>query len=456
VAGPTIQRDVVRKLARVLTEKERGEEALEILCMGAVSGANDEEGQKLLAEALRLAPNHPLPKAAFERMEGLDGDHARLEETIARWTVEAVSKLEKELLRPQFQRAQMGFNNNLKYKGHEYHVQTEDSGLRMPHVITHLFADGGRVIKSHKRSYAPDVDRPDVAVHVKALMKAQHMEMVLALREGRFDEVIAGKAMGGMTVLTEPPQVDVQQMATRKTEAAKAPTPAPAPVAVAVAAAQPKAKVHFRLRVKRSKYGGPEMYEPPGEEVIIGAKGSVPLTGEIFCDPCEGVFRVKDGEVYLEDLDGGNGIFIRIRKPVELMVGDEFIVGDELLRVEQNPERDDSPGPGPTYMWSSPTPLSQFRVVQILQGGALGACRMAYGTTLQIGRKEGDLTFPNDPLVAEQHCWIEEQAGVIVLTDLGSRSGVYVRMRGEQRMLHGDEILVGRTRLAVELASYSQ
>jgi hypothetical protein len=447
VAGPGIQRDIVRKLARVLTEKERGEEALELLCAGAASGKNDEEGQKLLAEALRLAPNHPLPKATFERMEGLDGDHARLDDTLARWNPEAIAKLEKELLRPQFQRAQMGFNNNLKYKGHEYHVQTEDSGIKLPHVITHLFADGGRVIKSHKRSYAEHVDRPDVAVHVKALMKAQHMEMVLALREGRFDEVIAGRAMGGMTVLTEPPQVDVQQLATRKESA---PTPAPAPVAAAPA---PRAKVHLRLRVKRSKYGGPELYEPPGEEVVIGSKGSVPLAGEKFCHPTEGVFRVKGGEVFLEDLEGGNGIFIRIRKPVELGVGDEFIVGDQLLRIEQNPERDDAPGPGPTYMWSSPTPLSHFRVVQILEGGSIGACRMAYGTTLQIGRKEGDLIFPDDPLVGDQHCWIEEQAGAIVLTDLGSRSGVYVRIRGEQRMLHGDEILVGRTRLAVELAS---
>ena len=46
---------------------------------------------------------------------------------------------------------------------------------------------------------------------------------------------------------------------------------------------------------------------------------------------------------------------------------------------------------------------------------------------------------------------IEEQAGTVVLTDLRSRTGVFVRIRGEQELSHGDEMLVGRTRLVVDL-----
>ena len=44
---------------------------------------------------------------------------------------------------------------------------------------------------------------------------------------------------------------------------------------------------------------------------------------------------------------------------------------------------------------------------------------------------------------------------VIVLTDLGSKWGVFVRIRGEQKILHGDELLIGRTRLRVELPEFS-
>ena len=109
----------------------------------------------------------------------------------------------------------------------------------------------------------------------------------------------------------------------------------------------------------------------------------------------------------------------------------------------------DAPGPGPTYFYSSPKWLSSFRVVQLFQGGAQGACVLARGTTLQIGSKRGDFVFPGDSLVSDQHCVIEEQAGAILLTDLGAQSGVFVRIKGEQELVDGDELLVGRTRLAV-------
>jgi predicted component of type VI protein secretion system len=32
-----------------------------------------------------------------------------------------------------------------------------------------------------------------------------------------------------------------------------------------------------------------------------------------------------------------------------------------------------------------------------------------------------------------------------------SRTGVFVRIRGEQRLFHGDELLIGRTVLRVEI-----
>jgi pSer/pThr/pTyr-binding forkhead associated (FHA) protein len=91
-------------------------------------------------------------------------------------------------------------------------------------------------------------------------------------------------------------------------------------------------------------------------------------------------------------------------------------------------------------------------VVQLFEGGAQGSCVVSRGNTLQIGSAIGDLVFPDDPLVGEQHCLIEEQAGTVVLTDLGSRTGVFVRVRGEQEIVHGDELLVGRTRLVVDFA----
>jgi pSer/pThr/pTyr-binding forkhead associated (FHA) protein len=216
----------------------------------------------------------------------------------------------------------------------------------------------------------------------------------------------------------------------------------------------PKAKeaaVRLRLTVVRSLWGGPDTYEPRGDDVIIGSQGDIALSGERFAASKEACFSYREGKLSLVDLEGGNGVFVRTRQPVELVNGDEFLVGDQVLCLLANPPPDDGPGPGPTYFYASPRWHSSFRLVQIWEGGQHGATCVARGTTLQIGRNMGDMTFASDPLVGELHCAIEEQAGSIVLTDLGSRAGTFVRVTGQRELVDGDEIAIGRTRLKVSI-----
>ncbi len=467
-------RATASKIAKWLVERNRTDEALDLLCAFAASGPNDVEGQQLLAEALRLNPAAPIARQAFERMEGIQGDHAALDDALRRFDKEQITKFEREMTPPSFRRAQVGFNNNVKYKDNTYHVQTEDSGLDKPHIITHLFADGGRVIKSHKRTYATEVQRPDVAMHVRTLMKGQQMEMLLMLRDGKFDEIIAGRARGGMDLLTEPPAVDVKKVARKKADDAPPSTATPAVSVPTVSKAvdagivsakavesAPKAaapsqaltkKVLARLHVQRSLVGGPEFYPLTEEHAIIGSQGTVKLLGDPYCHPREAAVFFREGRLILDDLEGGNGAFLRIRGRVELQTGDEFIAGDQLFRVAKNPAPDDEPDPDPTYFYSSPKWPSTFRVVQIFEGGALGACAVSRGGMVQIGGAIGDIVCPNDPLMSEQHCVLEEQAQVVVLSDLDTRTGVFVRLLGEAELSHGDEFIIGRTRLLVDLS----
>jgi hypothetical protein len=449
--GPATPRESASRVAKWLLDKGRRDDAVSLLAAWAANGPNDPEGQNLLAEALRIDSASPLAKLAFERMEGVAGDHRSLEEAIARWSPEELRKLEREIVRPVFLRAQVGFNNNVKYKEQTFHIQTEDSGLDKPHVITHLFADGGRVIKSHKRSYADHVNRPDIAQFVRQLMKSQQLEMAVSLRDGNFDEVIAGRAIGGMQVLEHPPKVDVQKLATQKKSRVQADGESAPTVEATAPANTEKQHAYFRLSVPARIGGYSAVFEPLGSEAIIGTRGAVALTEERFCHAREAAIRFRSGRLWLHDFESGNGVFLRIRARVELGPGDEFIVGDQLLRIERNSIPRDGPGPGPTYFYSSPKWLSSFRVVQIFEGGALGACVLARGTTLQVGSTYGDFVFPEDPLVSDQHCLVEEQAGAILLTDLGSQTGVFVRIKGEQELVAGDELLVGRTKLLVEI-----
>src|SRR5690606_36689547 len=219
---------------------------------------------------------------------------------------------------------------------------------------------------------------------------------------------IAGEEVGGIQVLTEPPNVDILRLKKKKGVPGEAPSEPKTP------AAQPAGgQVLFQLLVLRSLSGGPECYRPEGPFAVLRNKGAIALEGERFCHPEEAVISVRDGGLVLEDLDGGNGVFLRIRGSVELELGDEFVVGDQLLRVEKNPIPDDGPDPDPTYFYSSPKWPSSFRVVQQFEGGATGACAVARGNALQIGSAIGDLVFPDDPLVSEQHCLVEDRKSVV-------------------------------------------
>src|SRR3954468_5977639 len=94
----------------------------------------------------------------------------------------------------KFQSPLLGYNNNVRHKGRVFHIQTEDSGIKHPHIITHLFMDGGRILKSVKRSYAEHVGADKMQETVKAMMKEQHKAMFIALRDGQFDHLLGDDA----------------------------------------------------------------------------------------------------------------------------------------------------------------------------------------------------------------------------------------------------------------------
>jgi len=84
----------------------------------------------------------------------------------------------------------LGFNNNVRHKGRLFHIQTEDSGVRHARLMTHLFADGGRIIKSTRTDYSAHIGSRELVPTVRGLMKEQHRSMFIALRAGDFDELV--------------------------------------------------------------------------------------------------------------------------------------------------------------------------------------------------------------------------------------------------------------------------
>jgi hypothetical protein len=102
----------------------------------------------------------------------------------------------------------LGFNNNVRHRGRIFHIQTEDSGVKFPRIVTHLFADGGRIVKTTRTDYSEHVEKTDMAVVVRGMMKEQHKAMFAALRTGDLDSLLEN-VCGPLEPAKERPPVSV-------------------------------------------------------------------------------------------------------------------------------------------------------------------------------------------------------------------------------------------------------
>ncbi len=91
----------------------------------------------------------------------------------------------------------LGYNHNITYKGSVFHIQTEDSGIKNPHIITLLYREGV-ILCSKKTSYADILKIDNLEAVVEDLMKEQHKEMLRRLKSGEFD----GRAFGAVQTAT--------------------------------------------------------------------------------------------------------------------------------------------------------------------------------------------------------------------------------------------------------------
>jgi len=81
----------------------------------------------------------------------------------------------------------LGYNHNIQFHGHVFHVQTEDSGAQHARLFTHLFV-GGTILASKKEAY--DATAPEDAVRL--LMQRLHKSMIKELKDGVHDPRIQG------------------------------------------------------------------------------------------------------------------------------------------------------------------------------------------------------------------------------------------------------------------------
>jgi len=231
-------------------------------------------------------------------------------------------------------------------------------------------------------------------------------------------------------------------------------------------AAKPAAKTMFfgalqqqavvpRLVVIKGEGGDGVTYHLSATNHTVGrSTGDIRFSEDLFLNPEHARFTVQGGRLFVKDLGSINGVFVRIKSPVQLEHGDFFLVGEQLLRLDSEAYSDGGPDVAGTYSYSSPRPEGRFRVVQQLAGGGEGRIVSAQGAALTMGREGNTLNFPNDRFISGRHARLDAASDThhVILTDTGSRNGTFIRTKGALELFHGDYLFVGQQLLRVEIS----
>ena len=189
-----------------------------------------------------------------------------------------------------------------------------------------------------------------------------------------------------------------------------------------------------------------------GEEHLVGREDCPILFAEDpFLSPVHANFFYRDGRLVVRDEGSTNGVFVRVTGAVEIALAAKFLVGEQMLEATLVPDSPDEAIEDGTYFFASPRRGALLRVVQTLRGGDTGLAFCSATGTVRIGREGNDVDFPDDPFISGQHAQVTYERGKLLLTDLASKNGTFVRVAGERPLDHGDYVFMGQQLLRVEI-----
>ena len=222
---------------------------------------------------------------------------------------------------------------------------------------------------------------------------------------------------------------------------ARQPAAPAADAAPAGAAAQPSGVVLTALRADGTEAG---TYALPVGIITVGRDLGAIFAGDSYLSPRHATFTPRGGKLFVRDEGSLNGVYKKLRRdePILLNPGDIFRIGQEIIRFEKL-----TPAP-PTAdgveRLGSPAKGYIGRIALIIGRDVVGNAFPMPETGIHLGRERGDVLFPEDGYVSGLHCRIAPQGGQILLTDLGSSNGSFVRLGAETEVVNGDVLLMGQ------------
>ncbi|MBX3234424.1 MAG: FHA domain-containing protein, partial [Labilithrix sp.] len=217
--------------------------------------------------------------------------------------------------------------------------------------------------------------------------------------------------------------------------------PAPKPSGSAAAAASGPTIHLTALRADGSEAG---TYALPAGTVTVGRETGSIFAGDSYLSPRHATFKQSGGRYTVKDEASLNGVYKKLVRdvPVELRPNEMFRIGQEIIKYE--PLQKETPGADGVERLGSPSKGYVGRIALVIGRDVTGNAFPIPETGVHLGRERGDVLFPEDGYVSGLHCRLSWEGGRLMLTDLGSSNGSFLRLREETDIKSGDVLLMGQ------------
>jgi pSer/pThr/pTyr-binding forkhead associated (FHA) protein len=240
------------------------------------------------------------------------------------------------------------------------------------------------------------------------------------------------------TRMAKAPSGAAAALGVQKTMFGSGMAPTPAPVAA------PRGRLVL-IRPDGTEGGTHPLHD--GETLIGRGQGTL-FEADAYLSPRHAEFTVTPNGLVVRDLRSLNGVFLKITGDEALESGDIFRLGQELLRFEViSPPQPLEDG---TEIMGTPNPGFWGRLSVIVGRDVDGSAFPLFGDAIVLGRERGDILFPEDGYVSGTHARISLVEGQVILSDLGSSNGTFLRLRHERTIPNGAFILMGQQLFRVE------
>lgn len=240
------------------------------------------------------------------------------------------------------------------------------------------------------------------------------------------------------TTSSTQPQLDP----VRDRDAAMTP-PAAAPSAPRVTGTNAALGKSWSLEVLTGPHVGTSIPVAKRSMLIGKGLGVLDVEDDFFMATGHASFFQRGGELWISDGGSASGTWVSIDGPHRLNVGDSFSVG--LQRLRYLGPLDTAPAEQP-WPYGAPRPAASWRLEHVLVGARPGRTWVLRGV-VTVGRLGAMVSFPEDDTMSSTHAELRPAGNALEVLDRSVRAGTFAMLpsSGERKVVEGTRIRLGST-----------